>query len=103
MKTTFTAWRDEAAYEHGMADVEQDKKEAVAWYQKAAEAGDAYSMFALGNAYAEGEGIDQDEEKALEWYCKAASAGTECARKHPMELIGGRAANEMYRKTFRLK
>ena len=100
------------AYEHGIAGVEQDKKEAVAWYRKAAEAdgayskfalGGAYSMFALGNAYAKGEGVGKDEEKALEWYCKAARVVVEKARarKTPIDLAGRRAANEMYWKTFR--
>ena len=63
------------AYEHGIGGVEMDMGKAVEWYQKAAEAGDAYSMFALGNAYENGEGVGKDEEKALDWYRKAAATG----------------------------
>ena len=67
------------AFEHGTHGVEQDKNEAMKWYQKAADAGDSYAMFALGNEYARGE--KQDEEKALMWYRKAAEAGLELVMK----------------------
>ena len=59
--------------------VEQDKNEAMKCYQKAADAGDSYAMFALGNEYARGE--KQDEEKALMWYRKAAEVGLELVMK----------------------
>ena len=61
------------AYEHGKFGVKQDKKEAMKWYRKAADAGESYAMFALGNAYASGE--ERDEEMAFMWYHKGADAG----------------------------
>ena len=67
------------AFEHGTHGVEQDKNEAMKWYQKAADAGDSYAMFALGNEYARGE--KQDEEKALMWYRKATEVGLELVMK----------------------
>ncbi len=67
------------AYEQGQFGVAQDKKESMKWYQKAAEAGDSYAMFALGNAYSSGE--LQDEEQALMWYRKAAEVGLAFATK----------------------
>lgn len=67
------------AYEHGTHGVEQDKNEALKWYQKAADKGDSYAMFALGNEYASGE--NQDKEKALMWYRKAAEVGLELVMK----------------------
>ena len=69
------------AYEHGTHGVEQDKNEALKWYQKAAEAGGTYAMFVLGNEYASGE--NQDKEKALMWYRKAAEKGLVSAKKKP--------------------
>ena len=69
------------AYENGTHGVEQDKNKALRWYQKAAEAGDTYAMFVLGNEYASGE--NQDHEKALMWYRKAAEKGLASAKKKP--------------------
>lgn len=54
--------------------------EAVALYQKAADAGDAYAMWRLSNAYGCGDGIDRDEVKALELLKKSADAGCEEAK-----------------------
>ena len=58
--------------------------EAAAWYQKAADAGVADAMTALGNAYASGLGVKKNKEKAMEWYQKAAEAGERIA----MNLLG---------------
>ncbi len=63
------AWKG-YAYEFGI-DVEQDQSKAIEYYRKAAELGDRYSMFALGNAYEHGKGITRDTELAIEWYRKA--------------------------------
>ena len=58
-------------YEKGWG-VEQDTKEALAWYNKAAaqENGPAYNS--LGNFYREGNGVKADPNKAFEWYQKGA-------------------------------
>ena len=58
-------------YEKGWG-VEQDTKEALAWYRKAAaqENGPAYNS--IGNSYREGNGVKTDANKAFEWYQKGA-------------------------------
>lgn len=86
------------AYEHGQFGVAQDKKESMKWYQKAADAGDNYAMFALGNAYSSGE--EQDEEKALMWYLKAAEEGVAFAAKDSWIWEALRASRAMTEKTF---
>lgn len=84
------------AYEHGQFGVAQDKKESMKWYQKAADAGDSYAMFALGNAYSSG--ASQDEEKALMWYRKAAEAGLAFATKDSWTWEALRASRAMTEK-----
>src|SRR5208283_3868035 len=55
--------------------VPQDYKEAVRWYLKSAELGNAFSQNSLGNAYRDGKGLAQDYKEAVEWYRKAAEQG----------------------------
>jgi len=45
------------------------------WYEKAAKAGDIYSLGALGSLYEDGRGVEKDNAEALEWYEKGADAG----------------------------
>ena len=58
-------------YEKGWG-VEQDAKEALAWYKKAAaqENGPAYNS--IGNFYRMGTGVTPDPKQAFEWYKKGA-------------------------------
>lgn len=60
-------------YTHGIG-VEQNHKTAVKWYQKSAAQGDADAMWALGRAYAAGEGVEKDRVKAMQLH--AESIGT---------------------------
>jgi TPR repeat protein len=60
--------------------VEQDFKEAVKWYRKAADQGDAYAQNNLGNMYDEGQGVEQDFKEAVKWYQKAADQGDAMAQ-----------------------
>ena len=53
----------------------QDYQEAVKWYRKAAEAGDAYAQFKLGTCYYYGRGVNQDYAEAANWYRTAANQG----------------------------
>ena len=53
----------------------QDDKEAVKWFRKAAEQGDASAQYNLGVMYNNGRGIPQDYEEAIKWYRKAAEQG----------------------------
>jgi TPR repeat protein len=55
--------------------VQQDSKQAVAWYRKAADQGDARAQFNLGLMYSEGKGVQQDFKQAAAWYRKAADQG----------------------------
>ena len=55
--------------------VEQDYAQAVEWYQKAAEAGNAAAMSRLGDCYFQGQGVEADYAQAVEWYQQAAEAG----------------------------
>ncbi|MFT4589650.1 MAG: TPR repeat protein [Candidatus Binatia bacterium] len=52
--------------------VQKDFKEAVRWYRKAAEQGDAGAQYNLGNYIADGRGVAQDHKVAVEWFRKAA-------------------------------
>jgi uncharacterized protein len=47
--------------------VTQDYAQAVAWYHKAAEQGDATAQFNLGVSYAKGQGATQDFAQAAAW------------------------------------
>jgi len=49
--------------------------EAVAWYRKAAEQGNAVAQYYLGITYATGTGVPQDDVEAVAWYRKAAEQG----------------------------
>jgi TPR repeat protein len=58
-------------YEHGLG-VKEDQTEAVYWYRKAAEQGDANAQFQMGKRYAEGKGVEANDVEAFNWYFKAA-------------------------------
>lgn len=45
----------------------QDAAQAVVWYRKAAEQGNAGAQFALGAMYATGQGTPQDYQQAYAW------------------------------------
>ena len=73
----------QAQVEQGDANgegVPQDSVEAVAWYRKAAEQGDAAAQVNLGRMYANGEGVPQDGAVAVAWYCRAAEQGNASAQ-----------------------
>jgi TPR repeat protein len=53
----------------------KDYKQAVYWYQKAADQGDAKAQSNLGIAYAIGKGVLKDYKQAVYWYQKAADQG----------------------------
>ncbi|RLB71806.1 MAG: hypothetical protein DRH07_05860, partial [Deltaproteobacteria bacterium] len=53
----------------------QDNREAVKWYRKAAEQGDAKAQFNLGLMYVKGNGVTLDHVEAVKWYRKAAEQG----------------------------
>ena len=61
--------------------VEQDFKEAVKWYQKAAEQGFADAQFSLGVVYANGQGVEQNYVTAYAWWNIAATNGNQKVKK----------------------
>jgi TPR repeat protein len=61
-------------YEKGQG-LDLDYAEAVKWYRKAADQGDAWAQTNLGAMYANGQGVSQDYTEALRWYRKAAEQG----------------------------
>ena len=63
-----------ACYEGGLG-VAKDQVEAVTWYRKAAEQGDADAEFNLGRCLHEGLGVKQDKAEAVKWTEKAAEQG----------------------------
>ena len=54
--------------------------EAVKWFRKAAERGDADAQFMLGTFYENGEGVPQDDREAVKWYRKAVEQGLAAAQ-----------------------
>jgi len=60
--------------------VTQDYKQAVYWYQKAAEQGYAEAQNHLGNMYRKGLGVSQDNAEAVKWYRKSADQGDSLAQ-----------------------
>jgi TPR repeat protein len=58
----------------------QDFVQAVAWYRKAANQGDADAQFNLGESYRNGQGVSQDYAQAAAWYRKAAEQGDSLAQ-----------------------
>lgn len=57
---------------HNGRGVSQSYAQAVIWYQKAAEQGDAKAQHSLGYMYETGQGVPQDYKRAVIWYQKAA-------------------------------
>ena len=63
---------------------EPNYKEALYWFQKAADQGYAQAQVRLGDLYRYGNGVDADPTKAAYWYKKAADQGYDIA----MESLG---------------
>jgi TPR repeat protein len=67
-------------YNIGGQGVPQDYAEAVKWYRKAADQGNAEAQFWLGAAYYLNRGVPQDYAEAVKWYGKAADQGNAAAQ-----------------------
>ncbi len=61
-------------YEKGKG-VALDDRQAVYWYRKAADQGDADAQYNLGLMYGKGKGVAKDYKQAVYWYRKAADQG----------------------------
>ena len=60
----------------------QNYTEAVKWYRKAAEQGNADAQNNLGFCYSKGYGITQSRAEAIKWYRKAAEQGNAAAQNN---------------------
>jgi len=67
-------------YSHGFLGVTKNDAEAVKWFQKAAEQGDAEAEDDLGICYRDGLGIPKDAVEAVRWFRKAAEQGFDRAQ-----------------------
>ena len=84
----------------------QSFEEALEYYRKAVEEGDADAQYKLGEMYKNGRGVQQDDIAAAKWYSKAAEQGNSDAYYKLGEIYeNGRgvqqddiAAAEWYRK-----
>ena len=64
-----------AAYRSGGPLLEQNDREAVNWFRKAADQAFPKAQTQLGYAYATGKGVSQDFRESFRWYSKAAQQG----------------------------
>jgi TPR repeat protein len=55
--------------------VTKDPVEAVKWYRKAAEQGNASAQFNLGECFMNGRGVAKDPVEAVKWYHMASEQG----------------------------
>ena len=53
----------------------EDHRQAVKWYRKWAEQGNAAAQYRLGFAYFYGAGVEKDLVEAVKWYRKSADQG----------------------------
>ena len=61
-------------YAYGQG-VRQDYAEALRWYHKAAEQGDAEAQYNLGAMYHNGDGVRRNFHLSKEWFGKACDSG----------------------------
>lgn len=52
------------------SDATPDADKALQWARKAADAGSAEAMYALGDVYKKGKGVEPNEAQATQWYAK---------------------------------
>ena len=57
----------------------------MAWYRKAAAAGEPGAMRNIGTNYYNGQGVTKDRAEAIRWYKKAAEAGDDVSKKWLVE------------------
>jgi TPR repeat protein len=68
-------------YDEGQG-VPQDYKQAMKWYTKAAEQGNAHAQYNIGLMYHNGKGVIQNNKKAYIWWAISAAGGDEDAIKN---------------------
>ena len=60
----------------------KDESEAVSWYRKAAEQGNANAQYSLGLCYYLGTGVVKNEVEGYKWILLSIAQGYENARKN---------------------
>ncbi|MDR2750569.1 MAG: sel1 repeat family protein [Clostridiales bacterium] len=60
--------------------MDQNHFEAVKWYRKSAEQGNASGQYLLGTMYDDGTGVEQNYFEAVKWYRLAADQGNASAQ-----------------------
>jgi uncharacterized protein len=75
--------------------VAQDAVEAVKWYRKAAEHGNAEAENTLGSLYAEGQGVPRDYVRAYAWFRLAMLAGNQRAEANRAIAAGNMTPAEI--------
>ena len=75
---------------HDGKGVPQDYGNALKWFRKAAEQGDADAEHNSGLAYENGEGVSKDDGEAIRWLNKRAADGSEEAKRDLERLHGAR-------------
>lgn len=63
------------AYLEGRDGLKPDAEKAVYWLRRSARMGNAYAQFALGKAYANGQGVKRDLPHAVKWWRESAGNG----------------------------
>ena len=63
------------AHSTGKGEIQKDQTEAVKWFKKAAEKGNAQAMYNLFVCYNNGDGMSMDGKDAFQWCLKAAEKG----------------------------
>lgn len=58
----------------------KDDGESAQWFRRAAEQGDAYCQYHIGDMYRRGKGVPQEKAEALKWLRQAAERGYDEAR-----------------------
>ena len=84
-------WPSSTSAEGTERDLSQDQThtgDLVENFRLAAEQGDAFSQYALGNMYRDGRGVPQDETEAVRWYRLAADQGLAAAQFNLGNMYG---------------
>jgi TPR repeat protein len=67
-------------YQEGLDEVPHDYAQALKWFRKAAESGNADAEFNIGSMYQQGMGVPENMPEAIEWYKRANTHGQVQAR-----------------------
>jgi len=68
------------SYHYGLHGVDKNNSEAVYWFTKAANQGDAFAEEFLGEAFEYAEGVPRDDVRAADWYRRAADQNLDMAQ-----------------------